>query len=315
VPVTPAVVTFRTFRTFRTLRALRVVAIAALAAALLDCSAGSDGQPTGASTGAGSSAGDADGQAAMSGGSQAGSGSASGSGGSGSDSGTSSPSGSRSSGSGGGSGGGGGSGNVADASGPRDASGTSPPTEAGRDASAIAEGAAPIDAARSTADGEAGSTGPTTDELAWLTPMNAARTTVGEMPLTWDPIAAQVALDYASKCVYAHNGSASSEYQALGGSGGLGENIAAGAPTQTIAGAVASWVNEVANYDHATNTCAAGKTCGHYTQVVWSTTRRVGCAQVSCTTGSPFGTFANGQWDYEVCDYNPPGNVNGNPPY
>jgi hypothetical protein len=106
-----------------------------------------------------------------------------------------------------------------------------------------------------------------------------------------------------------------SEYVALGGTGGLGENIAAGAPSQTVASAVSSWINEVANYDHATNTCAAGKVCGHYTQIVWSTTTAVGCARVGCTTNSPFGAFADGLWDFEVCDFSPPGNIGSQAPY
>jgi pathogenesis-related protein 1 len=161
---------------------------------------------------------------------------------------------------------------------------------------------------------ESGS-GPSADWLAWLTPMNAARAMVGDGPLHWDPIAAQVALTYASQCNYAHNPDAGAEYVALGGTGGLGENIAAGAPSQTVASAVSSWLAEQVNYDHASNQCAAGKVCGHYTQIVWSTTTGVGCAATSCTTNSPFGTFANGLWDFEVCDFSPPGNVNGEPPY
>jgi uncharacterized protein YkwD len=144
--------------------------------------------------------------------------------------------------------------------------------------------------------------------------MNQARAAVGEMPLQWDPIAAQVALAYASECMFMHNPNASAQYDSMGGKGGLGENIASGAPTQTVAGAVASWVGEEANYDHATNTCAPGDECGHYTQIVWSTTTGVGCAKVHCTTNSPFGAkFPD--WDFSVCDYSPPGNYVGMSPY
>ncbi len=151
------------------------------------------------------------------------------------------------------------------------------------------------------------------DESVWLVPMNQARAKVNEAPLVWDPIAAQVALNYAKQCNYMHNPNASAEYAALGGKSHLGENIAAGAPTETIANAISSWVNEVADYNHANNTCA--KVCGHYTQIVWSTTTGVGCAQVSCTTNSPFGTFGAGRWQFEVCDYSPAGNIIGKPPY
>jgi hypothetical protein len=145
--------------------------------------------------------------------------------------------------------------------------------------------------------------------------MNAARSAVGEQPLTWDPIAAEVAQAYADKCDWMHNPNASAEYAAKGGSGGLGENIAAGAPSQDIAGAVKGWIDEKADFTPP-NTCASGKVCGHYTQIVWSTTTAVGCAQAQCTTGSPFadsGPFTH--WTMSVCDFNPPGNWAGQNPY
>ena len=190
---------------------------------------------------------------------------------------------------------------------------------AGVDGSGASGGEAGVDSAPDAPQVEGpdggSDSGPSSAELAWLTPMNAARAMVGEMPLQWDPIAAQVALTYADQCNYAHNPQAGAEYDALGGTGGLGENIAAGAPSQTVSSAVSSWLAEQTSYDHATNQCATGKVCGHYTQIVWSTTTGVGCAAASCTTNSPFGTFANGLWDFEVCDFSPPGNVNGAPPY
>ena len=152
--------------------------------------------------------------------------------------------------------------------------------------------------------------GPATQ--AWLQPMNVERTAVGEAALTWDPIAAQVAQDWANQCNFNHNPNAGSQYDGFGGTGGLGENLAAGAPTESVSDAVASWVGEEQYYDHASNTCASGQECGHYTQVVWSTTTAAGCAQTICTTGSPFGS---GQWQISVCDFSPPGNYVGESPY
>jgi pathogenesis-related protein 1 len=145
--------------------------------------------------------------------------------------------------------------------------------------------------------------------------MNQARAAlmVGEVPLQWDPIAAAVAQNWASQCGFMHNPNASTQYDNMGGTGSLGENIAAGAPSQTVAAAVASWVAEAQYYDHATNSCATGQTCGHYTQIVWSTTTAAGCAKVSCTMNSPFG--GTGTWDFSVCDFNPPGNFVGQSPY
>jgi uncharacterized protein YkwD len=161
--------------------------------------------------------------------------------------------------------------------------------------------------------GGGGSSGASTAEQEeWLSGMNAARAAVGEKPLTWDPIAAQVAATYAGMCDFAHNANRSAEYTALGGgAAGVGENIAAGTD-ETITESVASWNAEMSSYDHATNSCASGAVCGHYTQIVWSTTTQVGCAQVTCTTGSPFGS---GSWDMAVCDFFPPGNFVGEAPY
>ena len=121
---------------------------------------------------------------------------------------------------------------------------------------------------------------------------------------------------YASSCpTFDHNPDRNSQYDAFGGKGGVGENIAAGAPTQTVAGAGGSWVGEQQDYDHASNSCAAGQECGHYTQIVWKDTTGVGCAKFSCTSNSPFGSFAGGKWDFSVCDYSPAGNVVGQSPY
>ncbi|KAJ1396583.1 Ves allergen [Sesbania bispinosa] len=69
--------------------------------------------------------------------------------------------------------------------------------------------------------------------------------------------------------------------------------------------AVRLWVNEKADYDYNSNSCASGKQCGHYTQVVWKNTKRVGCAKVRCNNG---GTFI-------TCNYDPPGNYVGQRPY
>jgi len=162
-----------------------------------------------------------------------------------------------------------------------------------------------------------GDAGLCADQSVWHSPMNAARDAVdvGEPHLVCDPIAVQVALNYANKCNYAHNPNRTADYKVLGGSAlGVGENIAAGAPTESIAAAVQSWIGEESYYDHATNTCSPPDAtpaleCGHYTQIVWKTTTGVGCAHVSCTTNSPFGAVANGKWQYSVCDYSPPGNI------
>jgi hypothetical protein len=95
----------------------------------------------------------------------------------------------------------------------------------------------------------------------------------------------------------------------------VGENLAAFAPpsNRTAKATVDSWAGERADYDYASNSCAAGEICGHYTQLVWRTSVRLGCAMQICNTGSPFDNAPN--WELWVCQYSPPGNVNGRRPY
>jgi hypothetical protein len=123
-------------------------------------------------------------------------------------------------------------------------------------------------------------------------------------PLTWSTQAAVAAEEWARQCSWRHD----PELPALR----LGQNLYASTDEPSPATAVGSWGSEAADYDRDANRCAAGKVCGHYTQLVWRGTRQVGCAKVSCTTGSPFGS---GRWWYVVCDYAPPGNVIGQRPY
>ncbi|HYO68114.1 MAG TPA: CAP domain-containing protein [Archangium sp.] len=77
-------------------------------------------------------------------------------------------------------------------------------------------------------------------------------------PLTWSPEAAKVAQAYANRCEFEHNKNRGKQF---------GENLAAAAPpgSKTNAQVVEDWVSEVADYAYATNKCAPGKACGHYT--------------------------------------------------
>ncbi|XP_010530683.1 PREDICTED: pathogenesis-related protein 1-like [Tarenaya hassleriana] len=126
---------------------------------------------------------------------------------------------------------------------------------------------------------------------------NRARAAVGVGPIRWDETVAAYARDYANRrrgdCRLVHS------------SGPYGENIAWSSGDMSGVSAVQMWVNEKADYNYNTNTCRAGKVCGHYTQVVWRKSVRLGCAKVRCNNG---GTFI-------TCNYDPPGNFNGERPY
>jgi hypothetical protein len=169
--------------------------------------------------------------------------------------------------------------------------------------------------------GPGGPTGPTAAQAAWLDPHNAVRAgtfagvTVSPVPLpalpalTWSASAAAVAQAWADGCTYAHNPGRGADGTPRG------ENIAASSTGYwgTPAGVVGAWASEWPDYTYSTNACAAGKVCGHYTQLVWRATLRVGCAKAACSVNSPFAGFPN--WEFYVCDYEPPGNWSGQRPY
>lgn len=69
---------------------------------------------------------------------------------------------------------------------------------------------------------------------------------------------------------------------------------------------VDAWGSEVKDYNYSRNSCAQGKMCGHYTQVVWKSTRSVGCAFAICEDSK------EQVW---VCQYQTPGNWVGEKPY
>lgn len=122
---------------------------------------------------------------------------------------------------------------------------------------------------------------------------NCIRRVLGMKPLCWDDELAKVAQAWAETrtpdCSLIH-------------SDRCGENMAQGAINGSMA--VQLWLDERLDYDYNENKCI--KMCGHYTQMVWANTERVGCGRALCSNG----------WAYIiVCNYDPPGNVVGQKPY
>jgi pathogenesis-related protein 1 len=125
---------------------------------------------------------------------------------------------------------------------------------------------------------------------------NAVRARVGMPSLAWSGRLAARAQDWADTLLarnqFAHR--PNSPY---------GENIfeiTGGAATS--AQVVSDWASEARDYDYASNRCRG--VCGHYTQIVWRTTKEVGCA------------VARGRGrEIWVCNYDPPGNYVGERPW
>jgi pathogenesis-related protein 1 len=116
--------------------------------------------------------------------------------------------------------------------------------------------------------------------------------------LVWDAAVVATAQAYAEECVFQHSNSP------------YGENLYATSGSANAQGVVDAWVSEVADYNYANNSCSG--VCGHYTQVVWADSLRLGCGVANCNVNSPFG---GGSWQNWVCNYDPPGNWVGEKPY
>ncbi len=116
---------------------------------------------------------------------------------------------------------------------------------------------------------------------------NQLRETHHAPKLIWDDQLASYAEHYASQCRFQHS---SSPY---------GENLAAGYPT--LSAAIHAWSNEQKQYSYFSP--GFSMKTGHFTQIVWKATQKIGCGYVSCDGKN--GTPGN----YLVCEYSPAGNV------
>lgn len=127
--------------------------------------------------------------------------------------------------------------------------------------------------------------------------------------VSWSGALAEYAQAHANKCDFVHSDDA---LRTATFGEWVGENLAANTGTKTAALVVASWAGEAVDYDYATNTCAVGAVCGHYTQLVWRNSIEIGCARTLCPVLQSAG-FSNAE--FWVCNYRPGGNIVGQKPY
>jgi len=127
--------------------------------------------------------------------------------------------------------------------------------------------------------------------------------------MTWDDSLTTIAQNYADLCIWEHNSNRSDDYP-----GQVGENLYASTNVPGHSEAVNNWASELADYDYETDSCEPGKACGHYTQLVWRTTTKVGCAISQCDSIQGIPDWTEGGY-MVVCDYSPAGNYIGEKPY
>jgi hypothetical protein len=136
---------------------------------------------------------------------------------------------------------------------------------------------------------------------------NRERATMGIAPLRWDNRLAAGAAQWGE--YLARTGAFDHSPQALGDDDPVGENLFMG--THGYYGPeamVGAWIDEKRVFRAGVfpNNSRTGsfEDVGHYTQLMWRDTYKVGCAVV-----------ANRKDDFLVCRYSQPGNVEGERPF
>jgi len=125
--------------------------------------------------------------------------------------------------------------------------------------------------------------------------------------LVWDEAIAANAQSWANQGLWAHSTTASPPANVVDGAS-LGENLAWGSPARTGLQAVNAWYAEVKDTHGGAGLATSmsdkptSKPIGHYTQVVWKSSARIGCGKAKLN---------DKDGDYWVCQYGPLGNMGG----
>ena len=135
---------------------------------------------------------------------------------------------------------------------------------------------------------------------------NNARKAVNVPPLEWSVELAKYAQEWAdflaneNNCQIAHRRSMGKNLR------NAGENIFSGSGSIFDAlFASKVWYSEIKNYDHSQSAEMGYQMAGHYTQMIWSKTKKLGIGMATCKNGSII----------IVANYDPPGNYVGEKPF
>ncbi|XP_039591167.1 peptidase inhibitor R3HDML-like [Polypterus senegalus] len=133
--------------------------------------------------------------------------------------------------------------------------------------------------------------------------------------MVWDERLAKSAEAWASQCIWDHGPSQLMKF--------VGQNLAIySGRYRSITELVKSWHDERHYYSYpypqeCTPSCpnkCSGSVCSHYTQMVWASSNRIGCAVNSCSNMNVWGNTWR-QAVLLVCNYSIKGNWIGEAPY
>uniref|UniRef100_A0A3B5B846 Serotriflin-like n=1 Tax=Stegastes partitus TaxID=144197 RepID=A0A3B5B846_9TELE len=119
--------------------------------------------------------------------------------------------------------------------------------------------------------------------------------------MSWNNEAAANAQKWANTCSMQHSPASSRQITS-----GCGENLYMSSSKNTWTSAIQRWYDEVKDWRYGVGSVNGG-VVGHFTQIVWATSNKIGCARAYCP---------NSKYKYfYVCHYCPPGNYNFTNPY
>ncbi|XP_058498876.1 R3H domain containing-like [Solea solea] len=123
--------------------------------------------------------------------------------------------------------------------------------------------------------------------------------------MLWDEGLAKSADSWASLCIWDHGPTQAMKY--------MGQNLSiTSGRYQSITDLIRTWYDERHHFSYP-NRCT-GSICSHYTQMVWASTSRVGCAVRKCSSVHVFGSSWR-EATLLVCNYSIKGNWAGEAPY
>ncbi|XP_063424475.1 cysteine-rich venom protein kaouthin-2-like isoform X1 [Mytilus trossulus] len=116
------------------------------------------------------------------------------------------------------------------------------------------------------------------------------------MKMSWDDETAYIAQKWAENCMTSHESPGLK--RTIPGRFGLGQNLFWGSGKYTWSAAIQSWYDEI--NDFTFNGQNVFSKIGHYTQIVWADSIKLGCGYAQCNSA---------RTHFYVCNYGPAGNI------
>ncbi|XP_067938980.1 cysteine-rich secretory protein 2-like [Watersipora subatra] len=129
--------------------------------------------------------------------------------------------------------------------------------------------------------------------------LRALQSATNMQKMVWDDEIASIAQRWADNCDFNHD-----KYRTIPGRFSLGQNLALGYRLWDTA--IQGWYDEVDVFTYGRESANVFSNVGHYTQIVWASSSKIGCGYSYCS---------NLNADFYVCNYGPAGNFDWWIPY